>query len=147
MPGFQYRDSRDLTGFIDGTENPEGEEARQTAIIPAGSPGEGGSFVLSQKWVHDLERGIATRLTSEDSLDRNPVWSPDGQHLLFDSDRDGILGVYSVRADGAGEPERLMESGIYAPSIRPPTVKQPRVRITVTALHAGEDIERLLLAL
>lgn len=37
----------------------------------------------------------------------------------------------------------LFEDGIYAPAIRPPSVKIPRVRITVTAGHSEEDIDRL----
>ncbi len=41
----------------------------------------------------------------------------------------------------------LFESGIYAPAIRPPSVKRPRVRITVTAGHSEEDIDRLVEAL
>jgi 7-keto-8-aminopelargonate synthetase-like enzyme len=39
--------------------------------------------------------------------------------------------------------EQLYKKGIYAPAIRPPTVKEPRIRITVTAEHSEEDIERL----
>lgn len=38
----------------------------------------------------------------------------------------------------------LYEKGIYAPTIRPPTVKEPRIRITVTAAHTDEEIERLI---
>ncbi|WP_221798938.1 Dyp-type peroxidase [Oceanobacter mangrovi] len=54
LPGFRYHDARDLTGFVDGTANPK-EDARQlAALIPQGQPGAGGSYVLSQKWVHDL---------------------------------------------------------------------------------------------
>ena len=41
----------------------------------------------------------------------------------------------------------LYEKGIYVPAIRPPTVKEPRIRITVTAAHSDEDIERLIEAL
>ena len=41
----------------------------------------------------------------------------------------------------------LYERGIYAPAIRPPTVKVPRVRITVTTAHSEEDINTLLRAL
>jgi 8-amino-7-oxononanoate synthase len=41
----------------------------------------------------------------------------------------------------------LYEKGIYAPAIRPPTVKTPRVRITVTAAHSEEDIAMLSKAL
>lgn len=38
----------------------------------------------------------------------------------------------------------LFERGIFAPAIRPPSVKEPRIRITVTAAHSDEDIERLV---
>jgi 8-amino-7-oxononanoate synthase len=41
----------------------------------------------------------------------------------------------------------LFEKGICAPAIRPPTVKEARIRITVTAAHTDEDIERLIEAL
>ena len=54
QPGFVYRDSRDLTGFIDGTENPPVAEAHDVAIIPDGEIGAGGSFVIAMRWVHDL---------------------------------------------------------------------------------------------
>ena len=52
--GFSWLDSRDMTGFIDGTENPRDGAAREAALIPAGRTGAGGSFVLTQQWVHDL---------------------------------------------------------------------------------------------
>ena len=54
LAGFQYLDSRDLIGFIDGTANPKEDKAREAALIPDGQTGEGGSFVLSQQWVHNL---------------------------------------------------------------------------------------------
>jgi len=43
--------------------------------------------------------------------------------------------------------KHLSEQGILAPAIRPPTVKESRIRITVTAAHTHEDIERLIEAL
>ncbi|MGB9716123.1 MAG: 8-amino-7-oxononanoate synthase [Thermodesulfovibrionales bacterium] len=43
--------------------------------------------------------------------------------------------------------EHLFNKGIYAPAIRPPAVKEPRIRITVTASHTDEDIEKLIEAL
>ncbi len=52
---FTYRDSRDLTGFIDGTQNPPVRRAADVALIPTGEPGEGGSHVLVMRWVHDLQ--------------------------------------------------------------------------------------------
>ncbi|MDE0653331.1 MAG: Dyp-type peroxidase [bacterium] len=62
-PSWVYRDSRDLTGFIDGTENPPATEARELAVIADG-PGAGGSFVLAQRWIHDLD-GFAALATAE----------------------------------------------------------------------------------
>jgi putative iron-dependent peroxidase len=52
---FVYHDSRDLTGFVDGTANPVPSDAPTVALVPPGEPGEGGSHVLTQRWVHDLE--------------------------------------------------------------------------------------------
>jgi len=50
---WPYQHDRDLTGFIDGTENPTLIEAAQVAVIPEGNPGAGGTILLLQKWVHD----------------------------------------------------------------------------------------------
>ena len=55
QPCFVYRDSRDMTGFIDGTENPPPLDAPNVALIPTGQVGGGGSHVLVMRWVHDLE--------------------------------------------------------------------------------------------
>ena len=53
--GFRYFDDRDLTGFVDGTENPVGPDAVAASIVGAEDPSfAGGSYVLVQKYVHDL---------------------------------------------------------------------------------------------
>ena len=57
-----------MTGFVDGTENPHDEEARAAALIPAGHTGAGGSFVLTQQWVHDLERFGALGQAEQESV-------------------------------------------------------------------------------
>lgn len=49
-----YKNSLDLTGYIDGTGNPAPEDQRDRAIIPDGQKGAGGSFLIAQRWVHDL---------------------------------------------------------------------------------------------
>ncbi len=60
IDAFQYGDSRDLTGYEDGTENPEGEEALAAAVVAGHGPGlDGGSFAAVQQWVHDLDRFAA----------------------------------------------------------------------------------------
>jgi porphyrinogen peroxidase len=53
VAGWTYKECRDLTGFIDGTENPPLSEAPEVALIPDGSPGAGGSVVLVQQWLHN----------------------------------------------------------------------------------------------
>lgn len=52
---FRYGAGRDLSGYEDGTENPEGDEAVAAALVPGDVPGvSGGSFVAVQRWVHDF---------------------------------------------------------------------------------------------
>jgi putative iron-dependent peroxidase len=50
-----YKNSLDLTGFIDGTGNPADNDQHDRAIVPDGQAGAGGSFAIAQRWVHDLE--------------------------------------------------------------------------------------------
>ena len=50
---WPYHHDLDLTGFIDGTENPTLVEAPDVALIPDGNPGAGGTVLLLQKWLHD----------------------------------------------------------------------------------------------
>jgi porphyrinogen peroxidase len=50
---WSYHRDLDLTGFIDGTENPTLLEAGPQVLVPDGSAGAGGSVLLLQKWVHD----------------------------------------------------------------------------------------------
>src|SRR5919198_1491694 len=50
---WPYMHDRDLTGFIDGTENPTLIDAPDAAVIPDGGPGAGGTILLLQQWAHD----------------------------------------------------------------------------------------------
>jgi serine/threonine-protein kinase len=61
-------------------------------------------------WVYDLERGVGTRLTFDESADVAPFWSPDGKRVVFSSDSGGVFNIYWKRSDGSGEAERLTES-------------------------------------
>ncbi len=55
VQGFRYFDSRDLIGFVDGTENPKGPDASAAAIVGEEDPTfAGGSYVVVQKYLHDL---------------------------------------------------------------------------------------------
>ena len=85
---WPYQHDRDLTGFIDGTENPTLIDARDVAIVPDGSPGQGGTILLLQKWSHDvaeweaLETADQERVigrTKADSVELDP--RPDDSHV------------------------------------------------------------------
>jgi putative iron-dependent peroxidase len=55
VQGFRYFDSRDLLGFVDGTENPTGRGMGEATLIADDPAFEGGSYVVVQKYLHDLE--------------------------------------------------------------------------------------------
>ncbi|MFF7457964.1 Dyp-type peroxidase [Kitasatospora sp. NPDC008115] len=102
--GFRYFDDRDLLGFVDGTENPEGRAAADAVLIGAEDPEfAGGSYVIVQKYLHDLaawnrlpveaqERAVGrTKLTDIELADDvkpadshvalTSVTGPDGEEL------------------------------------------------------------------
>ncbi|MFG6515714.1 Dyp-type peroxidase [Sulfitobacter sp. TB366] len=55
VQGFSYFDRRDLLGFVDGTENPSGEGAAEATLVgPEDAAFAGGSYVIVQKYLHDL---------------------------------------------------------------------------------------------
>ena len=55
VDGFKHEGGRDLSGYEDGTENPQGDKALQVALVPEGGVGgAGASFVAVQQWVHDF---------------------------------------------------------------------------------------------
>ena len=67
LVGWPYHRDLDLTGFIDGTENPTLVEAAAEAVVPDGSPGEGGSILLLQQWEHDAARWEALPVRSQEA--------------------------------------------------------------------------------
>ncbi|MGL5358558.1 MAG: Dyp-type peroxidase [Shewanella sp.] len=55
--GFRFMDSRDLTGFVDGTENPKGRHRQEVALVGDEDPKfRGGSYVHVQKYAHNLSK-------------------------------------------------------------------------------------------
>ena len=61
-------------------------------------------------WLFEIARGLKTRFTFDPSVDGNPVWSPDGSRILFNSDRKGHIDLFQKTTSGAGEEEVLLES-------------------------------------
>jgi Tol biopolymer transport system component len=92
-------------------------------------------------WVQDLVRGVRTRLTFGPAFDENPVWSPDGKWVAYDSQRDNKLNIYRRPSDGSGVEELLLGDGSFdAPLAWSPDNKFLLYRKTKSAsgpLNAG----------
>jgi putative iron-dependent peroxidase len=96
---WPYRHDLDLTGFIDGTENPTLVEAPEIVLVPDGQPGAGGTILLLQKWAHDAsawealpverQEGVIGRRKS-DSVELDD--KPDDSHVAStDQERFGHI--------------------------------------------------------
>jgi putative iron-dependent peroxidase len=96
---WPYRHDRDLTGFIDGTENPTLIDAPELAVIGEGEAGAGGTVLLLQKWAHDAPSWEAlSDAEQEQVMGRRKVDSveledkPDDSHVAStDQDRFGKI--------------------------------------------------------
>ena len=56
IDSFKYSESRDLSGYVDGTENPQDDQAIKAAIVSGEGEGmDGSSFVAVQQWLHDFD--------------------------------------------------------------------------------------------
>jgi porphyrinogen peroxidase len=68
VDAFKYDVGRDLTGYEDGTENPEGDDALAAAVMSGRGRGlDGSSFVAVQQWLHDLRRFDAMSAREQDN--------------------------------------------------------------------------------
>jgi putative iron-dependent peroxidase len=65
---WPYMHDRDLTGFIDGTENPSLIEAPDFALIPSAEPGGAGTIMLLQKWEHDVTMWEALSVAEQERV-------------------------------------------------------------------------------
>ncbi len=117
--GFLFRDNRDLTGFIDGTSNPQEQERQAVALIPTGAHA-GGSYVLTQRWLHDLtafnaeevedqERVIGRTKKSSIELDEKHM-PPDSHVSRAELEHEGIeVQIYRRSTPTGG----MTDTGLY----------------------------------
>ena len=59
-------------------------------------------------WTYDVARATRSPLTTHPARDRSPLWTPDGQRIIFSSDRSGYPQLFWRRADGTGSDEPLL---------------------------------------
>jgi putative iron-dependent peroxidase len=119
--GFRYFDARDLLGFVDGTANPTGAELPDAALITADADPEfaGGSYVVVQKYVHDMaawaalsteEQEAIMGRTKVDNIELDDDDAPRKSHKSLATIDDGAGGELAILRDnmpfgrpGAGE--------------------------------------------
>jgi dipeptidyl aminopeptidase/acylaminoacyl peptidase len=61
-------------------------------------------------WILDVRRGIGSRFTFDAARESDPVWSADGGHIFFSSNKAGIGDLYEKKASGAGSDKLLVKS-------------------------------------
>jgi len=134
--GWRLQSSASLTGTLAYFVGPATSVKQLTwfdrqgkALEPVGEPGRYGDLVISPDgtrvaveltqgadarsqdiWVLELDRGISTPLTSNQTVNRLPVWSPDGRRIVFSSERNGHMDLFVKAADGTGSEELLLHS-------------------------------------
>ena len=99
--GFRYWDGRSIIGFVDGTENPQGQEAVEATLIGNEDPAyAGGSYVIVQKYIHDMtawnalpvaEQEKVIGRTKYDDIEMDDEVKPTNSHIALNviEDEDG----------------------------------------------------------
>jgi putative iron-dependent peroxidase len=122
VQGFAFLDQRDLLGFVDGTENPVGPEAADAVLVGAEDAEQaGGSYVIVQKYLHDLDAWNGLTVEQQEQIigrrklsnvetgtpgshvDLNTITDPDGterkilrDNMPFGSPGSGEFGTYFI---------------------------------------------------
>ncbi|OIN90503.1 MAG: peroxidase [Comamonadaceae bacterium CG1_02_60_18] len=69
VEAFRYNSGRDLTGYEDGTENPQGDAASAAALVQGAPAGRtGSSFMVVQQWLHHLDAFDAMGSAAQDNM-------------------------------------------------------------------------------
>lgn len=117
---FRYLDGRDLTGFIDGTENPQFPDDRAETALLGEDSGifEDGSFIFAQRYVHELEKWKRLKVDAQEnvigrskleSIEMDDEHKPENAHIarVVIEDNEGdeleILRHSLPYGDGQGE--------------------------------------------
>ena len=124
-----------LAGYTRPRLSPEGT---RVAVDVADAEGQ-------DVWIHDLSRDTRTRLTTDPANDFAPLWTPDGQRVVFQSDREGKTGLFWKLADGTGEAEHLMSGREGTTFLFPETWSADGKTLVYWEFNQGPDIGILLM--
>ncbi|KAI1430183.1 Dyp-type peroxidase [Xylaria sp. FL1777] len=102
--GFRYFDARDLLGFVDGTANPVGADVADAVMVSsdATAAAVGGSYVVVQKYLHDLKAWKALSTEQQEAI----IGRTKADNVELDDAEDGLQQAHKTLAtieDGAGE--------------------------------------------
>ena len=128
--GFRYFDERDLLGFVDGTENPTGDAAvRATVIGPEDPDFAGGSYVIVQKYLHDLDKWNALPVEQQENVI--------GRYKLSDVEQpDDVKPSYAHNAlTFADRPRRQRNPDPPGQHAVRPAVRKASTARTTSAMH------------
>ncbi len=119
-----------------GAETPLLRRQQNFATPRVSSDGTQVTFTLSEGnrqnvWIYDLENGSLRSLT-EGELNSTQSWMPDGKSIVFQSNREGLNGLYRQSVDGRGSPEAITTStrmsqvpGSFTPDGEGPDLSEP----------------------
>jgi eukaryotic-like serine/threonine-protein kinase len=88
-------------------------------------------------WVVDLTGTHSIRRLTYGGRNRNPVWSPDGRRIAFQSDREGDAGIFAQQADGSGTADRLTRADATAAHV-PESWSPDGQELLFTAIKGSE---------
>jgi serine/threonine-protein kinase len=96
-------------------------------------------------WIYDIKRGALSQLTFDSANDLNPIWTPNGRRVLFQSNRESAVpNIWSQAADGSDNPVRLAKSDVTQ---IPSSISPDGTALVLTQVTAGSgrDVMRMSL--
>ncbi len=110
--GKQSGSMGDIDRYMDPAISPDGKRVAAGLLNNQG---------IVDIWTFDLARGTRTRLTFGPSVQRYPLWSPDGKTIIYASNATGSFQMFSKPADGSGPEQPLLKDNVidYALGISP----------------------------
>ena len=123
------REVRNLTRHAAGDYNPSFSpdgtrilfsSSRDTSVTTSTGAGPPPTYLASELYVMQSDGSDVRRLTRHESWDGAPAWTPDGQAVVFYSQRDGEPRIYRTGIDGAGlEPISARDEAALSPTFGP----------------------------
>ena len=107
--GKILRRNKDLGFLIELFPSPDENKIAYHRI-----PGPGDGKLANQDiWIYNRERDFSTRFTTSPAADIMPVWSPDGEKIVYSSSPDSVYDIYEKSLDGESKPKLLFKNNLF----------------------------------